>query len=76
MNTPIVEALEAELSAVAGTHQPFVEDDLEATLERKPNQRIYAHRLNEETEAHLIRLARSQAPRGGGGGRWRCRRTA
>jgi hypothetical protein len=44
--------------------QRFVEDGLEAALERKPTSRQYEKLLDGNAEAHLIALACSDAPEG------------
>ena len=42
----------------------FVEEGLEAVLDRRRSQRQYQHRLDGDGEAHLIALACSEAPEG------------
>ena len=67
----ISEALDISSSTIERVRQRFVEESLEAALQRKPQQRYKAHRLDGEQEAHLIALTCSAAPEGYG--RWSLR---
>ena len=60
----IHEALGVAVSTIERVRQRFVEDGLEAALERKPTTRQYERLLDGEAEAHLIALACSDAPEG------------
>ena len=60
----IHEALGVAVSTIERVRQRFVEDGLEAALERKPTTRQYERRLDGEAEAHLIALACSDPPEG------------
>ena len=60
----IAEAVEAGRVTVERVRKRFVEQGLEAALERKKPDREYERRLDEEGEARLIAVACSQAPEG------------
>jgi hypothetical protein len=49
---------------VSAVRRAFVEQGLEATLQRKKADREYEHALDGEGEAHLIALACSEPPTG------------
>lgn len=67
----ISEALDISCSTIERVRQRFVEASLEVALQRQPQQRRKAHRLDGEQEAHLIALACSAPPEGYG--RWSLR---
>lgn len=52
------------VSTIERVRQLFVEEGLDAALNRKPPRRQYVRRLDGEQEAHLIALFCSQAPEG------------
>ncbi len=58
----ITEALEVSLSTIERVRERFVEEGLEAALERKAPKRVYRRRLNGEQEAHLVALVCSPPP--------------
>ena len=60
----IAEGLEVGQATVERVRQQFVEEGLEAALERRKPRREYERRLDGDGEAHLIALACSQAPEG------------
>lgn len=60
----IAEALELSPGGIAGIRRRFCERGLQGCLERKAPQRQYERKLDGEKEAHLIRLACSEAPDG------------
>jgi len=60
----IKEALDVSASTVAAIRRAFVEQGLEAALQRKKPGREYEHVLDGEGEAHLIALACSEPPKG------------
>ena len=60
----IVEGLEVGRATVERVRREFVEDGLEAALERRKPRRQYLRKLDGDGEAHLIALACSQAPEG------------
>ncbi len=60
----IREALDIGLSTVARVRERFVEEGLEAALERHKPRREYSHLVDGECEAHLVALACSAPPAG------------
>jgi transposase len=60
----IVEGLEVGRATVERVRKEFVEDGLEAALERRKPRRQYERALDGDGEAHLVALACSQAPEG------------
>ena len=60
----IRQALDVGLSTVARVRQRFVEEGLEAALERRKPRREYSHLVDGECEAHLVALACSAPPVG------------
>lgn len=67
----IAEGLEAGRATVERVRKQFVEDGLNAALERRKPRRQYRRTLDGDGEAHLIALACSQPPEGRG--RWTLR---
>ena len=60
----IAEGLEVGRVTVERVRKQFVEEGLEAALERRQPRRRYARTLDGDGEAHLIALACSQSPEG------------
>jgi len=60
----IAEGLEVGRATVERVRREFVEEGLEAALERRKPRRQYQRKLDGDGEAHLIALACSQAPEG------------
>jgi transposase len=60
----IAQGLEVGRATVERVRKRFVEEGLEAVLDRRRSQRQYQHRLDGDGEAHLIALACSEAPEG------------
>ena len=60
----IAEGLEVGRVTVERVRRQFVEEGLQAALERRAPQREYARKLDGDGEAHLIALACSQPPEG------------
>ena len=60
----IAEGLEVGRATVERVRREFVEEGLEAALERRKPRRQYQRKLDGDGEAHLIALACSQAPAG------------
>lgn len=58
----IYEALGVAVSTIERVRQRFVEEGLEAALERRPPNRVYERILDGAAEAHLIALACSAPP--------------
>jgi transposase len=63
-DTAIAEGLEVGRATVERVRKAFVEESLEAALERREPRREYRRKLDGDGEAHLIALACSQAPEG------------
>jgi transposase len=64
----ISEALEVSLSTVGRVRERFVEEGVDAALERKAPNRVYQQRLDGVQEAHLVALVCSPPPEDQG--RW------
>jgi transposase len=60
----INEALDVSIPTIERVRQTFVEEGLEAALNRRPPTREYKHKLDGEKEAHLIALSCSAPPEG------------
>lgn len=60
----IIEGLEVGHATVERVRQQFVEEGLEAALERRKPRRDYRRKLDGDAEAHLIALACGEAPEG------------
>lgn len=60
----IAQDVEAGRATVERVRKQFVEEGLEAALERRKPRREYQRRLDGDGEAHLIALACSKAPEG------------
>jgi transposase len=60
----IAEGLDVGQATVKRVRKEFVEDGLEAALERKKPRRQYQRTLDGDGEAHLIALACSESPEG------------
>jgi len=60
----IAEALEVGRATVERVRKAFVEDGLEAALERRKPRREYRRRLDGDGEAHLVALACQEPPEG------------
>ena len=60
----IAEGLEVGRATIERVRRQFVEEGLEAALERRKPHRRYARTLDGDAEAHLVALACSQPPEG------------
>ena len=60
----IAQEVEAGRATVERVRKEFVEEGLEAALERRKPRRQYRRKLDGDGEAHLIALACSRAPEG------------
>lgn len=60
----IMKAFDVTANTVAAVRRTFVEQGLEAALQRKKPERDYEHVLDGEGEAHLVALACSEPPTG------------
>lgn len=63
-DTAVAGALEIHPATVARIRRQFVEHGLEAALERKRPDRVYARALDGAAEAHLVALACAKPPAG------------
>jgi transposase len=60
----IAEGLEVGRATVERVRKEFVEEGLEAALERRRPRRVYLRKLDGEGEAHLVALACQKPPAG------------
>jgi transposase len=60
----IAEALDIGRATVERVRKQFVEEGLEAALERRPPRRQYRRKLDGDGEAHLVALACQEPPEG------------
>lgn len=60
----VAEAVETSQPTVARVRKQYVEEGLEAALNRRPPSRVYTRKLDGEQEAQLIALACSAPPAG------------
>ena len=60
----IADALEVGRATVERVRKEFVEEGLDAALERRKPRRVYARKLDGDGEAHLVALACQQPPEG------------
>jgi transposase len=60
----IAEGLEVGRATVERVRKEFVEEGLEAALERRKPRRLYQRKLDGEGEAHLVALACQKPPDG------------
>ena len=71
VDTAIAEAVEVSQPTIARVRRQYVEEGLEAALNRRAPRREYRRKLDGEQEAHLIALACGTPP--AGRGRWSLR---
>jgi hypothetical protein len=67
----VAEAVETRQPTVARVRKQYVEEGLDAALNRRPPNRVYARKLDGAQEAQLIALACSDPP--AGHARWHLR---
>jgi transposase len=67
----VAEAVETSQPTVARVRKQYVEEGLDAALNRRPPNRVYARKLDGAQEAQLIALACSDPP--AGHARWHLR---
>jgi transposase len=60
----IAEGLEVGRATVERVRKEFVEEGLEAALERRKPRRVYLRKLDGDGEAHLVTLACGKPPEG------------
>ena len=63
-DSTIAQEIEAGRATVERVRKEFVEEGLEAALERRKPRREYQHTLDGDGEAHLVALTCSRAPEG------------
>jgi len=59
-----VEAVDVSQPTISRIRKQFVEEGLEAALNRRAPRRVYQRKLNGEHEAHLIALTCGEPPAG------------
>lgn len=60
----ICQAFDVSQPTISEVRRAYVEDGLEAAINRKKPERVYERRLDGEAEAHLIALACGEPPEG------------
>ncbi len=60
----LAEVLQISARKIDRVKRRFVEDGLDAVLDRKPSQRVYERIVDGDVEAHLIALSCSDPPEG------------
>ena len=60
----LAEVLQISARKIDRVKRRFVEEGLEATLDRRPSQRVYERLVDGDAEAHLIALSCSEPPPG------------
>jgi len=63
-NKKIAEVLKVGMRTIDRVKKKFIEEGLEACLERRPTTRIYERKADGEVEAKLITLCCSKPPKG------------
>lgn len=63
-NEQISKALKVGMRTIDRVKKRFVEEGMEAVLERRPTQRVYETKIDGDTEAKLVTLCCSQPPKG------------
>lgn len=63
-NEQISKVLKIGMRTIDRVKKKFVEEGLEAVLERKPTTRVYEKKMDGDTEAKLISLCCSEPPKG------------
>lgn len=66
INAEISKVLKVSMRSIDRVKKRFIEDGLEATLERKPTTREYERKADGEVEAKLIAVCCSKPPKGFG----------
>lgn len=60
----IIEAVGLGTTTVCRVRQRFVEEGVDAAINRRPPDRVYARKMDGRAEAHLVKLACSKPPQG------------
>jgi len=63
-NEQISQVLKIGMRTIDRIKKRFVEDGLEATIERRPTSRVYSRKVDGDVEAKLITLCCSEPPEG------------
>jgi transposase len=63
-NEQISKVLKVGMRTIDRIKKRFVEDGLEATLERRPTSRVYSGKIDGDVEAKLVTLCCSEPPEG------------
>jgi transposase len=63
-NNQISRVLKVGMRTIDRTKKKFVEEGFDAVLERRPTQREYERKADDDFEAHLIALCCSEPPKG------------
>lgn len=63
-NEQISKVLKVGMRTIDRVKKKFVEEGLEAALERRPTARVYDRKMDGDTEAKLITLCCSEPPKG------------
>ena len=63
-NEQICKVLKIGMRTIDRVKKKFIEDGLEATLERKPTSRVYNKKVDGDVEAKLVTLCCSEPPKG------------
>jgi transposase len=63
-NEQISKVLKVGMRTIDRVKKKFVEEGLEAVLERRPTARVYEKKMDGDTEAKLITLCCSEPPKG------------
>lgn len=63
-NEQISKVLKVGMRTIDRVKKRFVEESMEAVLERRPTQRVYEKKIDGDTEAKLVTLCCSEPPKG------------
>jgi len=63
-NEQISKVLKVGMRTIDRVKKRFVEEGMEAVLERRPTQRVYEKKIDGDTEAKLVTLCCSEPPKG------------
>jgi len=63
-NEQISKVLKIGMRTIDRTKKKFIDEGLEAALERRPTNRVYERKMDGDTEAKLITLCCSEPPKG------------
>lgn len=63
-NEQISKVLKIGMRTIDRTKKKFIDEGLEAALERRPTNRVYERKMDGDTEAKLVTLCCSKPPKG------------